>query len=162
MRQRAGSFQVVPTRPVNPALYPSDIIHQTSKSSSFFPLYRLIRGGLDVSGGKNYQKWWFSSLDVKIDSLQMIHIYEIYKLFQSPFSQYLADYAKASAEVLHVRKKIKDYGSTPQYQQELQAALAALDAEYDNIKSKYNALTVKVESFESLNSIVEADYKATR
>lgn len=92
----------------------------------------------------------------------MIHIYEIYKLFQSPFSQYLADYAKASAEVIHVRKKIKDHGSTPQYQQELQAALAALDAEYDNIKSKYNALTVKVESFESLNSIVEADYKATR
>ncbi len=42
MRQWAGSFQVVPTRPVNPALYPSDIIHQTSKSSSFFHLTSSI------------------------------------------------------------------------------------------------------------------------
>lgn len=34
MRQWAGSFQVVPTRPVNPALYPSDIsltVHDMNK-----------------------------------------------------------------------------------------------------------------------------------
>ena len=27
---------------------------------------------LDVPGGKSYIKWWFSSLDVKIDSLRLV------------------------------------------------------------------------------------------
>lgn len=91
-----------------------------------------------------------------------MHIYTIYQLFTSPYSKYLADYAKVSANVLFVRKKIEEQGSTPKLQQELAAAENALDAEYAKVKAVYDSISQKDENLESLNSIVEADYKVTR
>ena len=91
-----------------------------------------------------------------------MHIYTIYQLFVSPYSKYLADYAKVSANVLFVRKKIEEQGSTPKLQQELAAAENALDAEYAKVKAVYDSISQKDENLESLNSIVEADYKVTR
>lgn len=91
-----------------------------------------------------------------------MHIYTIYQLFSSPYSKYLADYAKASANVLFVRKKKEEQGSTPKMLQELAAAENALDAEYAKVKAVYDSMSLKDENLESLNSIVEADYKVMR
>ena len=91
-----------------------------------------------------------------------IHIYTIYQLFTSPYSKYLADYAKASASVPFVRKKIEELGSTSELQQELAVTENALDAEYAKIKAIYNSASLKDEHLDSLNSIVEADYKVAR
>ena len=91
-----------------------------------------------------------------------MHIYKIYQLFTSPYSQYLAAYAKASANLLFVRKKIDEDGLTSGLQQELAAAESALDTEYAKVKGVYQASNMKDENLESLNSIVEADYKVTR
>ena len=91
-----------------------------------------------------------------------IHIYTIYQLFTSPYSKYLADYAKASANVLFVRKKIEELGSKPELQQELASVENTLDAEYAKVKAIYDSSNQKDEHLESLNSIVEADYKVTR
>ena len=74
----------------------------------------------------------------------------------------MADYAKASANLLFVRKKIDEKGLKPELQQELAAAELALDAEYDKVKGVYQASNMEDENLESLNSIVEADYKVTR
>ena len=91
-----------------------------------------------------------------------MHIYKIYQLFTSPYSQYMADYAKASANLLLVRKKIDEKGLKPELQQELAAAESALDVEYVMIKGLYQASNMEDENLESLNSIVETDYKVTR
>lgn len=91
-----------------------------------------------------------------------MHIYKIYQLFTSPYCRYLADYAKASANLLYVRKKIDEKGITPVLQQELAAAESALDAEYAKVKGVYQTSNMKDEYLESLNSIVEADYNVTR
>lgn len=91
-----------------------------------------------------------------------MHIYTIYQLFTSPYNKYLADYAKASANVLFVRKMMEEQGSTPKLQQELAAAEKALDAEYAKVKAVYDSSSLKDENLDSLNSIVEADYKVTR
>lgn len=91
-----------------------------------------------------------------------IHIYTIYQLFTSPYSKYLADYAKASANVLFVRKKIDEQGSTPKLLQELASVENALDAEYAKVKEIYDSSSQKDEHLVSLKSIVEADYKVTR
>ena len=91
-----------------------------------------------------------------------MHIYKIYQLFTSPYSQYMADYAKAFANLLLVRKKIDEKVLKPELQQELAAAESALGAEYVKIKGLYQASNMEDENLESLNSIVEADYKVTR
>lgn len=46
----------------------------------------------------------------------------------------MADYAKASANLLFVRKKISQKGINPELHQELAAAELALDAEYAKVK----------------------------
>lgn len=45
-----------------------------------------------------------------------MHIYKIYQLFTSPYSQYMADYAKAFANLLLVRKKIDEKVLKPELQ----------------------------------------------
>lgn len=73
-----------------------------------------------------------------------MHIYKIYQLFTSPYRQYMADYAKASTNLLFVRKKIDEKGINPELHQELAAAESALNAEYAKVKGVYQTSNMRI------------------